>query len=551
MIKIAVYPSKSSQTRRSGATILKLIVNRKSLIVLFLSFLFSLFTLTLLARPVYATSHEPPPPVTAECETPENATAQQTIDALNKCAIKKNVFDDKVFNLNQIAGTIDSLNTHLLGYSLLHPETDEATAGRGALAATSNLIATLYSRPPASGVQYFAQQVQKFNPVQPAYAQGFGYGALTPVQELWEAFRNISYLGFVIIFVIMGFMIMFRAHISPQAVATVQDSLPRIVVALILVTFSYAIAGLMIDLMFLGLNVLLRALPSSLIDFDTANKVAFEQSIFSVIVSSWDEIFVTTAEALHDLIGSLLGGGTLADIIKFVGGWALGGIAGLIVGIAALFIMFRVFLMLLMAYVMILIMTIAAPFYFLVQALPGNNGAKEWFKQIGANLAVFPTVALMIIFAGIVGGIEAFGGSGEGAFGGATSGALKFPLLVGGLDPNIIGKIIALGVLFMIPEAAKMIKEAIGAKGLGGGAGLGAGAAALGAAGGYLGRGIAASPPGQAASLLGRHYGEKATYKGLNLLPGFMRGGKTLAPTLPVLKQETPTVAKPKNPQQH
>lgn len=477
-------------------------------VVLFL-FLVSSLLFIVAPRPAHALAPSPSP--AAECQVPPDATAQQIIDAFNKCAIKKNVFDDKVFNTNQIAGTIDSLNTHILGLSYLHPETNELTAGRGALAATTGLMAGLYSRPPASGVQYFAQEIQKFNPVQPAYAQGFGYGALTPVKNLWEAFRNIAYLGFVIIFVIMGFMIMFRAHISPQAVATVQDSLPRIVVALILVTFSYAIAGLMIDLMFLGLNIALRALPSDLINFGTASGIVFDQSIFHVITGAWDDIFLTTASAIKSILNNVFddvfGGGSIAGILTFPFEWGLAGIAGLIVAIAALFIMFKVFLMLLMAYVMILIMTIASPFYFLIQALPGNNGAKEWFKQMAANLAVFPAVALMIIFAGIVGGIGAFGGTGEGAFGGADSEALKFPLLVGGLDSGAIGKIIALGVLFMTPEAAKMIKEAIGAKGIGGGAGAGAAiGGALGAGAGVLGAGgrhLGASPFGRAVRDIG------------------------------------------------
>src|SRR3989344_4202157 len=183
------------------------------------------------------------------CETqiaPDSINkSQQAMDIFNKCSIEKNVFDDKIFNTNQIAGTVDSLNMLMFGTSQLHPETDVATRGSGALAATGNLVAVLYSVPPASGVDYLARSIQKFNPVQPVYAQegGIGFSALQPVQEIWTVFRNISYVGFVLVFVIMGFMIMFRTHISPQAVATVQDSIPRIVIALILVTFSYAIAG--------------------------------------------------------------------------------------------------------------------------------------------------------------------------------------------------------------------------------------------------------------------------------------------------------------------
>src|SRR3989344_6582363 len=111
-------------------------------------FLFSLFTLTLtLVSPhtVHAQNCEPgTPPTDAEA-----------IDKINKCAIERNVFDDKIFNLNQIAGTTDSLYNLLTGVSRLHPETNDVTASSGALSASSHLVAALYSQPPASGVQYF------------------------------------------------------------------------------------------------------------------------------------------------------------------------------------------------------------------------------------------------------------------------------------------------------------------------------------------------------------------------------------------------------------
>jgi len=478
MKKIAACPSKPW---RSGAIFVKSVVSCQLSVVIFLAFLFSLFTLTLtFAKPAHA----------ATCQIPANATSQETINAFNKCAIEKNIFDDKIFNFNQISGTTDSLYTMLIGNSLLHPETDEITQGKGAVAATGRLVAGLYSTPPASGVGYFADQIQRFNPIQPVYAQagGIGFGALSPVQDIWRVFRNASYVGFVIVFVIMGFMIMFRAHISPQAVATVQDSIPRIVIALILVTFSYAIAGLMIDVMFLFLNIVINLLDQSrLITAPEASKVAFEKSVIGVIAGSWKDIVGTVADTVGDLVKKIIGLGKLGDILSFT----IGGIGGLVFGIAMLFIMFRVFLMLLMAYVMIIILTMAAPFFFLIQALPGNNGAKEWFKQMAANVAVFPTVAIMFIFAGILGGIEALGGiPGEPVIQGEE--LLKFPLLAGGFDPATIGQLIGFGFLLMTPEAANMVKKFVSGPGGGGGgfapgaaigASIGAGAGAIGGAG--------------------------------------------------------------------
>jgi len=461
------------------------IFSLRALVVCCLLFVLIVLTSYFILHPSsFATVHA------AECDPGQNLPAKEAINQLNKCAIEKNIFDDKIFNLNQITGTTDSLYTLLVGQSLLHPETDAVTAGGGAIAATGSLIANLYAVPPASGVQYFAGQMQKFNPVQPAYAQagGIGFDALGPVQPIWTVFRNASYVGFVIVFVIMGFMIMFRAHISPQAVATVQDSIPRIVVALILVTFSYAIAGLMIDIMFLFLNIVINLLSSAGLGLtiEKANQVVFDKSILGVIVAAWKDIVATVASTIANLLDGVISLGKLGDLLKFLGG----GIAGIIIGIAMLFIMFRVFLMLLMAYVMIIILTMAAPFFFLIQALPGNNGAKEWFKQMAANIAVFPTVAIMLLFAGILGGIGALGGHAGGAIGESEK-VLQFPLLAGGFSPKVIGNLIGIGFLLMMPEAANMVKKAIGAQGMGGpggvgaaiGAGIGAGAAVVGAGG--------------------------------------------------------------------
>ncbi len=453
-------------------------------------------------------------PVHAQTDPCPKTTGAEIIDKANQAAIKSGRFDDKVFNFNQISGTVDSLGVLLTGCSELHPSTNIATGGTGALAAAGKLVAALYASPPASGVQYFAQQIQRFDPVQPAYAQTgtIGFDALQPVQRLWSAFRNMSYIGFVLVFIIIGFMVMFRSKISPQAVATIQDSLPRIVVALILVTFSYAIAGLMIDIMFLVLNIAINALGTTgLITVSKANDVVFGHSIFGAIVGAWGGIVVTTADALGTIISKVVGLGTLGGLFK----WSLGGIAGLIVGIAALFIMFRVFLMLLMSYATIIILTIFAPFLFLIQALPGNNGAKTWFKQMTANIAVFPAVALMLILAGILGGIEAFGGQGSGIIGQGQAG--QFPLFTGDIDPNAIGKLIGLGILFMTPEVANLIKKRLGAEGVGfGGAGVGA----LAGAGGFIGARAKATPFYRAGADISEHLGQKSTGALISTLPG-------------------------------
>lgn len=404
----------------------------------------------------------------------------QVVDKVNRCKIQKTIYDDKATEANIVWGLSDAFYHLLTGNSQIYPEINEATAGMGALASSGTMVASLYNHPPISGMDYLASEFSKFNPVAPVYAQeagGIGFNALRPVQDIWESFRNIAYIGFVLVFVIIGFMVMFRAHISPQAVATVQDSLPRIVIALFLVTFSYAIAGFMIDAMFLLLNVMINALPG-----DPENKqFVFKQSVFRAIWDSWDDVFGVVNNAIGSIITDVV---DLGFLDKIIGGFG-GILSALVVGIALLFVMFKVFIMLLMSYAYIVILTITAPFFFLAQALPGNNSGSTWFKQMAANIAVFPVVAIMFIFAGILGGVETLGGTAKAAIESGTVG--NFPLLSGDIEPTAIGKLIAIGVLLMTPSAAELIKNAIGAKGPNAGAGIGAslagGAAVVGAAG--------------------------------------------------------------------
>ncbi len=490
---------------------MKSVVFKLPLVFRLSSFVFVIFSLFTIHSSLFT------PNVHAQCAPPATTLPlDQLVNQMNKCFIEKSQFEDKAFETNAVIGTANGFSALITGGAPATPAIAHFFQNNNALASTGTMIASIYGVPPASGVTYFAQQFQKLNPVQPAYAQtGIGFSALSPIQALWTAFRNISYVGFVFVFIIIGFMIMLRAKISPQAVATVQDSIPRIVIALILVTFSYAIVGLVIDFMFLFLNVMMRGLETAgVIDFGNAENAVFQNSIIGAIVKAWPDIVVETAKALNSLINSLGILGTIATMLSL---GSIGLIAGLIVGIAALFIMFKILFMLLMAYVSIVILTIFAPFILLFQALPGNNGAQGWFKQLIANISVFPVAALMLILAGVFAHIGSFG------FGGAptridASNIGQFPLIAGGIDTDTVSRLIGLGFLFMIPSAAGMIKERLKA---GGGIAFGgAGAAALGSAGGWAGAVAARNPISRAGTELYKRGGEEVTARAMAKFPG-------------------------------
>jgi hypothetical protein len=127
------------------------------------------------------------------------------------------------------------------GYSYVPPQ-DSALA--------STLDHYVFSSP-LSGVGYVREKLVNLHIVPEAKAQGFGFQTLSPIRTVWRNVRDIAYALLILAFVIMAFMIMFRMKTSPQTVITVQSAIPKLIMILLLITFSYAIAGFLIDLAYL------------------------------------------------------------------------------------------------------------------------------------------------------------------------------------------------------------------------------------------------------------------------------------------------------------
>ena len=121
----------------------------------------------------------------------------------------------------------------------------------GAIGFMGNMIATLYT-PPLHTADYFRDLASNFGINKKAYAEntgGTGFQGLTPLIGIWSAFRNIVYLLLVVIFVVIGLAIMLRVKIDPRTVMSIQNQIPKIIIGILVVTFSFAIAGFLIDLM--------------------------------------------------------------------------------------------------------------------------------------------------------------------------------------------------------------------------------------------------------------------------------------------------------------
>jgi hypothetical protein len=433
-----------------------------------------------------------------------------------------------------LGNTVNTVNVGVGG-----PTTPELSKieGPGAIAQISGLVGGMIDNPPVSSKEYLADLGSSLGIIsaKPAYAQGIGWQALAPVLPVWKAFRNLTYLAFVIVFVVIGFMIIFRAKINPQTVISIQAALPNIVVTLLLVTFSYAIAGLMIDLIYIALYLLVGVFEmGGLIIQGESGKVInifLTQNPFGLIHwgaegMNWSSLILKApAEAIQKLIAGVGGIETQAQKLNVIGG-----IVKLILSIAVLFSMFRLFFSLILSYLAIVLSVIFAPLNLLFNAIPGNDAFMSWLKNLFANVIVFPAVAgLFLIAAVLIGPEDASQPCGDqnghnpwcikqgvGYYQQAAGEGVWIPPLLNfpGAQTNNFQGLIALGMIMMSPQVVSMIKKILKVEG--------------GGFGGTIVAGIMAGPKMVAAvPQTGYDLAMKAGYLGVGPMAGKIHPGVT------------------------
>ncbi len=207
--------------------------------------IFAVFFLALSTNSSFAQNLTPPPnqslPLNIEQNVPQNLSTYSQV-----------VFIELMSAISCQLSGINPINPEgkCLGASGNDGKIGFVESG-GALGFMNRGIAATYDFP-ASGSQYIAHVASNFGLTKTANAQfgtGDGFRGLTPFLPIWEAFRNIMYLFFVLIFVVIGVGIMFRVKIDPRSVMTIQNAIPKIIIGLVFITLSYAIVGFMIDLM--------------------------------------------------------------------------------------------------------------------------------------------------------------------------------------------------------------------------------------------------------------------------------------------------------------
>jgi hypothetical protein len=197
------------------------------------------------------------------------------------------------------------------------------------------------------------------------------------VDNLWSFTRNIAYAGFVLIMIIIGFMIMFRSKVGGQTMVTIGNTLPRMVVSLVLVTFSFAIIGLIFDVAgfitglissVLGSNVPIHNMPGLI--WATMGEGG---GLGYIILSSLG--FVASFIALRP-------GAMFTSSLHL----ALVGIVLAIIVWGAI----KLWITLVKTYLLLLLNTVIAPIAILLGAMPGSVSTVNIFKSILRHALVFP-----------------------------------------------------------------------------------------------------------------------------------------------------------------
>lgn len=262
-------------------------------------------------------------------------------------------------------------------------------------ASGTGAVLTAINQNPISGVKYFKSVIGKFSPIKEAQAQGFGYNTAGKVsQKLWGITRNISYTFIVLAVIVMSFLIMFRVKISPQIVISVQSALPKIIVTIILITFSYAIAGFAIDLMYVVIGLIAGILTSNGLSGHTpaemfnALNTGSALGAFGLMYGYW-----------LGFIWNVL----LVTFVNIGSTFVVFGLIYLLIAIIAILAVIwwsiKIIIVLLKNFAMIMITIIIAPLQILGGAFTSKSTFGDWLKKLFSYLAIYPLIGLMFFFA--------------------------------------------------------------------------------------------------------------------------------------------------------
>jgi hypothetical protein len=256
------------------------------------------------------------------------------------------------------------------------------------------------------------------------YDDGYTELKNTGITELWTQIRNITYVFFIVIMLIVGFMIMFRSKIGGQTLVTLGNSLPNVVLALIGITFSFAIAGFIIDVGGV-IMVLLIDLIKMASGYENIITLESIWSLFGAVIPEGIVSDITTS--VTEVAGEIKSGDfmsllniapqnlTLLVLLLNPSGVVLTSLITIILLIVILGVatvgIFKVFITLIKAYIGIIIGVVTGPIQIAMSAIPGKgNSFINWILSIFRNVLVYPITFAILNLPGILYSMSGEGG---------------------------------------------------------------------------------------------------------------------------------------------
>ncbi len=319
-----------------------------------------------------------------------------------------------------------------------------------------------------------------------------GINAISPltdlgINKLWGISFGIAMVGFTIILVYSGFIIIFRQKVNGQTIASLGMSIQGMVMGLLFALASFAIGGFFFNLSKF-LVLILAALLSTTLTY--GNNAAFVptyiSSPLSLLTGNGTELFsgsdideirnrtpanISTCSP-NDygcVFGEVFSGSFFPNLIQ----GALEAVGGILVYILVRLVgafllftaAFRIFFAVFTTYTKMIMDIILAPIYFVISAIPGRSpNYSSWLKKMFRNALVLPMIFVIVNIGLYLMGLDNSslnGGLGTSAISGITGGAI---VADGSVTDFILamagpGYIVGLIFLLMAPSAPNLISE--------------------------------------------------------------------------------------------
>lgn len=268
------------------------------------------------------------------------------------------------------------------------------------------------------------------------YRPGLGIELLAPLLGLWTWARNVTYLLFIVLIIFIAALILLRRSFGGQTPITLFNSIPSILVSLVLITFSYPISAVFIDIITIGTNVSQDLLISGSyapgyqdVWVNPSGNIRLNQEHLQPDdpqVGIWEIVGtsgVTPCGEGEDCdLGNLIPQNTFsavgafgslltATLELFQSTGAANFLIRLVLGFTAFMASFKLFMLMLNKYVVLTLGPVLAPFYFFLAAIPSKSESMitMFFKSHLSAALTFVSIYFMFLFVLVIGNVESIG----------------------------------------------------------------------------------------------------------------------------------------------